>query len=275
MPNFLALSLEVRELIYNFVLYAPDDPPPSSPADSGERQQSCEENFHGCSVYFPQALDISSAALLLTNRQIHAEFAPCVARLKKSGRLRYKLDCMLDADDSIYPTWLSVPVVSQHIDVLDIDLRLFGMGEFGSGLMSEWESDLDNYGPMIRCLGALMELFSSRGPAFLSREKDERQWIIVESVALNVIDTPHQDEEFWSRDRCRDTMVSKLEEAALKNVLLMKPQTYLGRLKTIRIRVREDRSTRQRRILKDMLARLRSLVMASRRRNNIVMKEPE
>lgn len=68
MPNFLALSLELRDIIYNFVLNAPDDAPPSSPADSGERRQSCEEIFHGCSVYFPQTVHISSVALLLINR---------------------------------------------------------------------------------------------------------------------------------------------------------------------------------------------------------------
>lgn len=252
MPNFLALSLELRDIIYNFVLNAPDDAPPSSPADSGERRQSCEEIFHGCSVYFPQTVHISSAALLLINRQIHAEFAASIARLKKSGRLRYKLDCMLYGEGWIYPTWLSVPVLSEGINVLEVDVRRARNPEgIGGGLMSKREADPDGCDPMIRCLWALLKRFLTRGPKFSSCEKDERR-IEVGSLVLNVLDRSHDGEEMicrWDRSGDDDTRIDDIMAMmmhreigiveiydAIRYLVLTYSPPILERLKTLVLR---------------------------------------
>ncbi|KAI9872677.1 MAG: hypothetical protein M1830_001308, partial [Pleopsidium flavum] len=75
MPNFLALSRELRDIIYTAVLDSEPSPPPS-PAESGDRKQtsgreSDKEPFDYCNMYPLHTVPISSSALLLTNRQIH------------------------------------------------------------------------------------------------------------------------------------------------------------------------------------------------------------
>ena len=198
MPHLLALSRELRDLIYSFVLDAPDNPPPSSPAESGERQQLCRENVRDCIVYCLPRAYISSAALLPTNGQIHAELSAQIARLKKAGRLRYKLDCMPYEEEAIYLTWLSVPALSSHVDVLEVDLRLFGDpgpdGDEPGSIMSEWTEvylsemrHFSHYSPAIKTLCALLKRFLIRGPDMLSRKTHERK-IKVECLVLNVID---------------------------------------------------------------------------------------
>lgn len=241
MPNILALSRELRDLIYIFVLNEADSPPPSSPADSGERQQSYEEFDQCCKVYPKPSVHIRCAALLLTNRQIHAEFAPWVARLKKSGPLRYKLDCMLYEQEAIYPTWLSVPALASCIDVVEVDFRLFGdSGGYSGGFMGEWESNYHGQSRMIWGLWALLRRFLSRGPDLLSREKCERK-IEVETLMLNIIDTSEPDEDsIWGYDRCRDmimhseTVVWRIQEA-MKCLLerTTSPELVFERVKTM------------------------------------------
>ena len=208
MSNFLVLSRELRDLIYIFVLSTANNPPPSSPADSGERQLSDEETFQGSKIYFPYPVHISSTALLLTNHQIHAEFAACIARLKKSGRLRYKLDCMLYEEESIYPTWLSVPVLSERIDVLEVDFRLFGAPDGDAhGYMGYWKGDLIAPGPVVWSLLALLERFLKQGPDFLSCDRDERK-IRLDTLVLNVLDTSVPDEgSIPGYDRSRDNVM--------------------------------------------------------------------
>lgn len=190
MPNLLALSRELRDLIYFFVLKAPDDPPPSSPANSGERQQAEDGPHHACKIYYQRRMHVSSAALLLTSRQIHAEFAASVARWKKSGPLRYKLDCMLYEEEAIYPTWLSVPVISERIDLLEVELRLFGDPEVNeAGFMNAWDRKKahNDQSPIFWGLCALLQRFTMCGPEFLSCEKGQGV-VEVKRLVLNFID---------------------------------------------------------------------------------------
>lgn len=234
MPNFLGLSRELRDLVYMAVLNSANKPPPSPSADSEERHQSYEETFQGCNMYSTHPVHIASAALLLTNRQIHAEFAASIARLKRSGRLRYKLDCMLYEEEIIYPTWLSVPVLSERIDVLEVDFRLFGDPAGNAhGYMDYWKADHGAASPVLWGLWTLLKRFLTRGPDFLSPEKDERK-IEVDTLVLNVIDTSYPDEDWIpGYDRSRDDImhsehvVNEMSHA-IDRLLEWSTSTYAG-----------------------------------------------
>lgn len=242
MPHFLALSRELRDLIYIFLLNASDDPPPSSPADNGERQQLCDKDFRSCKMEFPQTIHIpktihiSRTALLLTTRQIHDEFAACIAWLKKSGRLqvRYKLDCMLYREESVHPTWLSIPVLSKRVDVLEVDIRLFRDWEgVAQGLMSAWKRDHYGHPSMIFCLWALLERFLTRGPDFLSCEKDGHRMMVF-SLVVNVVDTSVPDADRIGIMRS-DNVVWEIQQAMEKLLLTYFPRV-IKRVGTVVLR---------------------------------------
>ena len=76
-------------------------------------------------AYVTNGMWIASSVLARISRQINAESKMALSRLKKSGGLRYKLDCTIVNERFIYPTWCSVPALSQRIASVEFVLNLF------------------------------------------------------------------------------------------------------------------------------------------------------
>jgi hypothetical protein len=131
MRSLLSIPRELRDLIYLHVLVS-ELPPPSSPWAARRRQglsrkQAEDETYDERGNFYPLRPIFSTAyGLLLVCRQFHTEVQGIIALLEANTPLRYKIDCMLDYDFYIYPTWLSVPYLSSHVDTVDVDMRVFG-----------------------------------------------------------------------------------------------------------------------------------------------------
>ena len=44
-------------------------------------------------------------------------------QLVKNKKLKYSLDCMFVDERRLYSTWLCVPVLRTHVDVVDVNFR--------------------------------------------------------------------------------------------------------------------------------------------------------
>ena len=115
MANFLDLARELRDHIYTAVLEA-EIPPPSAPSESGPRRTQ------GL-MRSPQSVYVNSNVLLLINHQVHDETTEIIQNLIRTGRLRYKLDCILMDGTRIYPTWLAIPAVSSTVASVEVNFR--------------------------------------------------------------------------------------------------------------------------------------------------------
>ncbi|MCJ1404195.1 hypothetical protein MMC11_007420 [Xylographa trunciseda] len=157
MAGFLNLARELRDLIYLVVLQA-EIAPPSSSTESGPRRNNIEGFMHTI-----QPVLVNSKVLLLVNHQVHDEVQEAIRVLKKSGELRYKLDCMLVGEAQIYPTWLSIPVFSTRVSKVEVSFRSIG----NCGLRSP-ESRLAScgYDTIAQRMYTLLRKFLKEGPDF-------------------------------------------------------------------------------------------------------------
>ena len=99
--------------------------------------------------------------------------------------LHYKIDLAFRDDTATYdPTWISVPSLAYHVDVLDVDLRV-RPGKTSSLCSINDDDTREREGDVF--FGGLMLLrrFLDRGVLFLSKKK--RQKITIGLLALNCL----------------------------------------------------------------------------------------
>ena len=128
-----------------------------------------------------QAVLVNGNALLLVNHQIHDETQELIHGLTKSGLLRYKLDCMLVDGSPIYPTWLSIPVLSTSVSGVEVELRF--VGEFHQLMSTEWM--LNSMATVVRMF-TLLHRFLENGLSFIDREGEDYT-VKVDEVVLNIV----------------------------------------------------------------------------------------
>ena len=102
-----------------------------------------------------------------------------MSRIKNTGTLMHHFDCLLVDDDLIYLTWLAVPFIWSHVDVVETTLRLVSSG-----------SDMLDYGwrPSIliaRSFVGMIRRFVSTAPIFPIQKK--AQEFRIESLNLNMV----------------------------------------------------------------------------------------
>ncbi|OJD28556.1 hypothetical protein ACJ73_00046 [Blastomyces percursus] len=126
----LRIPLELREEIIKYVLYSPR-PSPDGPSYPHNRVRLFDVGFdsllsllsHRLGHEKPVEWTIPAGqALLLVNRQIAAETRAILTRYP----LTYQLDIMMVQERYLWPTWLSVPVLSNRIEELKVTFRTFG-----------------------------------------------------------------------------------------------------------------------------------------------------
>lgn len=135
-----------------------------------------------------------SQGVLRTNHQLRAEMQDMVEK----SHLRYKIKLAFRNDkDTIYPTWLSVPAVSDHIDILDVEIsmRRRKTTSLFSSLTGESE-ELEQEGDLVWSGLVLLQRFLERGVDFLSKKKARNTTIGL--LALHVI--PKGDEFYLASD---------------------------------------------------------------------------
>ncbi|OCL06710.1 hypothetical protein AOQ84DRAFT_440661 [Glonium stellatum] len=204
MPNILSLPRELRDEIYKWGLLDTLAPTsdrhlhhnrkritrPPNPASSGPSTDPAASasptGYHEGedAVRYPSHTPLPPThALLQTSRQLRAELLDSIQRL---GALKYTIDLAGRSDrNTLRPTWLRVPVLARHVDVLEVRLRVrhgrtapihaaaadadadadADDGGEGEGDEADWNSDIFVAGL------AILERFLERGVDFLSRKK--------------------------------------------------------------------------------------------------------
>ncbi|KAL9597485.1 MAG: hypothetical protein Q9219_005118 [cf. Caloplaca sp. 3 TL-2023] len=121
---FLFLPRELRDAIYESILLCQHEPP-LSPVYG-----SCVPiNYNGrCPV---RGLINPTLPLQLTCHQTRKEVEESILRLVRAGTLPYALDLMMLNEIELFPTWLSFPVMINHIPKLHVDFRFFGQIQGG------------------------------------------------------------------------------------------------------------------------------------------------
>ncbi|PVH89960.1 hypothetical protein DL98DRAFT_508184 [Cadophora sp. DSE1049] len=209
LPPFLRLSREIRDLIYVAVLEAADEEPASSGAcgprlDLGYQGHRGSDWRDPCQYkqppldygtlsewnrYSEAPVQINSRSLLYLNHQIHSETKDAIARMMASNGLKYLLDCIIENEWVLYPTWLSVPVVSSRVDIVETQIR--ACGDWLEDKKSGWRSGCGGYHHIIWSLLELLQRFLVRGPDFLSQPK--QGGIKIGTLVLNIL-TPDEPE---------------------------------------------------------------------------------
>jgi hypothetical protein len=69
---------------------------------------------------------VTSLSLLLTSRRISTETRSVLDRVRRRKRLSYALDVMFVNGEQLWPTWLCVPALADHIDSLTATIRICG-----------------------------------------------------------------------------------------------------------------------------------------------------
>ncbi|KAI9792478.1 MAG: hypothetical protein M1833_001091 [Piccolia ochrophora] len=188
--TFCSLPREIRDQILTAVLESELSPPTYSADYLQDRmhvqeikaadREYGEENVH----YHTRPVLISGSSLLLTNHQVCAETRNVIYRLEDSQMLRYKLDCIIESEKAMYPTWLKVPALSRWIGTIDVDFRIVGVRDehrtnFFPGDGGPEQASWDSL--------ALLNRFMERGPDFISPGKGGRKKIQVGTVAITVV----------------------------------------------------------------------------------------
>ncbi|KAH7419016.1 hypothetical protein BKA64DRAFT_2082 [Cadophora sp. MPI-SDFR-AT-0126] len=212
LPPFLRLSREIRDLIYLAVLEAADEAPPS-PSACGPRldlgyyeagrigrdwpPDPCQYRkppldygtWSEWNRYSESPVRINSRSLLYLNHQVHAEMTEAISRLRASDGLYYLLDCIIENEYVLWPTWLHVPAVSSKVDIVETQIR--ACGDWSERWRSGWRAGCGGYAHVIWSLLELLQRFLVRGPDFLSQPKESGPKIGV--LVLNII-TPEEPE---------------------------------------------------------------------------------
>lgn len=208
MASFLTLPRELRDLVYLAVLSSPDPAPKSPQEASRDREQisaSAETSFfESCTDYPSKVIPASSSGLILTCRQVHEETQAAIATLKAKDELWYHLDCMIQDERRLYPTWLLIPAVTSDIDLATVDFRLFGDRGGDRSAFADTGS-----GPslMVWSLLSLLYRFLDCGPDFLSKSKIGRK-VIVGVLVLNVVSCPKPKGGFIPIDGSRSVTIT-------------------------------------------------------------------
>jgi len=99
------------------------------------------------------------------------------------------LDCIIENEYVLYPTWLHVPAVSAKIDVVETRIRAFG--DWTDRCQSGWRVGYGGYYHVIWSLLELLQRFLVRGPDFLSQPKTPG--LRIRMLVLNIV-TPEEPE---------------------------------------------------------------------------------
>ncbi|KAJ5178622.1 uncharacterized protein N7500_001321 [Penicillium coprophilum] len=127
MASFLDLPTELRQIIIRHALSSRRKAPTPSKSKGApvEDFEPVAERWQlgGCRVYYEQDEQVPTCLpLLLVNRQISTE----TKGVLNSMKIDYAVELSILNDLDIFPTWISIPCLTQNINHLRAEVRLFG-----------------------------------------------------------------------------------------------------------------------------------------------------
>jgi hypothetical protein len=127
MNTFSNLPQELRDKILTLAIEAPLSPP-HTPAPNEDHQSSIDKYtlLHG---------GIKAMPTLLVNSQLHRETMAAINRLRTKHC--YDLDVMIVNEEELWPTWLSVPSVTNEVEKVRATFRYFGTANQGVASFKE------------------------------------------------------------------------------------------------------------------------------------------
>ena len=122
--------------------------------------------------------------LFLTNHQLNAETRSAIARLGDDARC-YELDVMIVNEGELWPTWTCVPVLTHHIEKVEVTFRLYASQKYKSGYDALRGGDGSPPG-LLWCFYFVLEHFLKRGSddTFGVGERDKEISVKVIDVAF-------------------------------------------------------------------------------------------
>ncbi|KAJ9647793.1 hypothetical protein H2201_001155 [Coniosporium apollinis] len=194
MLSLLKLPRELRDAIYVHVLEDVSCAPSFDLIRERRKQLMSygSGSIVGCNIYPIGPPPVSGLGLLLTSRQVYEEMNEAIADLKRRKGICYKLDCVIEDEQRLYPTWLAIPTLSEDVDKVAVDFRLAGDRRNRPSGFSYRDCAEGGPGEITWNLIALLHRFLDRGPDFLSAPKQRRK-IRVGYLELNVV-TPRERE---------------------------------------------------------------------------------
>jgi hypothetical protein len=235
--TLLTLPPELRLQIYALLL--PTETPTISsanplsiPLPSMMRPESNLSKIHVSDPAYPKQSSI--IPLLHCSRQTRAELYPLLSPhrlLDKQGRLAWKLDCEVHAEDVIceysqnekcwvpepavflYPSWTQFPGISRFIPTLEMSVSLVT----GFNVVRRW---LFMFIMTLR----LLERYVNHGPAFGAEEtgEEELEGLKIGSLILNVEFKPHPDHDAVNVRRTQKTtatLIAKVRTFVYENLV--------------------------------------------------------
>ena len=176
MPHsLLQIPRELRDEIIELVLYSPSQPTNVLLYPSNRvRLHDTNYSVHFCErvryAKEPEWKIPAAQALLLVNHQIATETKEILSRCGVS----YVLDVGIVQGRYLWPTWLAVPILSNRIDELTVNLRVLGSATSAArhyNAFRDTESQTNgNPPPFASMLYSLLERILKRGPCFPSLE---------------------------------------------------------------------------------------------------------
>ncbi|KAI4187068.1 MAG: hypothetical protein L6R41_003052 [Letrouitia leprolyta] len=181
---FLQLSRELRNSIYELLLLSKRERPLSLEHGNLRRYSDSADKiwFRGRDQYLAENLINPIVPLQLTCGQIHDEGQDAIIRIQRSGCLTFELDIIMLHETELYPTWLSIPVVTDTIPKLKVGFRFFAERKGHTG---GWRSRGGAPPNIIGSLFTLLKRFLLRGPNFFSPIKRKRM-IKVDELSINL-----------------------------------------------------------------------------------------
>jgi len=113
------------------VVLAPQSAPPSPGELHGQSRRALDKTATGAGQETHRVLfqagpaENPALSLLLTNHQLHAETLDTVRRAFAETTPSYTTDIVYLKDQTLWPTWLSVPLRASHVDTVHAQFRIF------------------------------------------------------------------------------------------------------------------------------------------------------
>jgi hypothetical protein len=170
MSGLLSLPAELLDGIVEPVLLG-EQPPPTTIEEARQTRLSVDPKPRRMTpflsrhrkevLYGSSAVASNAAPLLRTNKHPSAKTRQAISRLFPQGP-KYKLDVMVVDDSHLWPTWLSVPYLTEQVQSVEVTFRVFGLDVSNNGGSSAPRTDARE--TIVWCLYALLEQFLHYGP---------------------------------------------------------------------------------------------------------------
>lgn len=128
MPSLLSIPREIRDEILSWVPLLPSPPPDPALCQKEDRTTlpgSYSGGWQATDRVWFERMPIRNPVLsvLLVNRQVHDEMKGVLATMP--ARPDYSMDVMFFKEDcTLWPTWTSIPILSQDIGTLHVKFRI-------------------------------------------------------------------------------------------------------------------------------------------------------